>query len=222
VFLTIIKSVINFYPGGTMPRQSDKRERLVRAAKLLLLKKGYNETTLADIAQEADVPLGNVYYYFKTKEAIGDAVIIFCLGELQQRLLTCDAAASPVERLCAYVEQEVQDVEWTLQYGDKYGSLCQELAKQGGALASASCNLMRASLDWMQKQFQDMGRDSNCAARDARCLMARLQGMNLMVATFNSRESMEDLTRWVNDSLRRESSGTVSMAEEVSRVEAFA
>ena len=58
-----------------MPRKTDKRVRLIEAAKVLIHQKGFNQTTLADIAQEADVPLGNVYYYFKTKEAIGDAVI---------------------------------------------------------------------------------------------------------------------------------------------------
>ena len=58
-----------------MPRKTDKRIRLIEAAKVLIHQQGFNLTTLADIAQEADVPLGNVYYYFKTKEAIGEAVI---------------------------------------------------------------------------------------------------------------------------------------------------
>ena len=48
-----------------MARTSDKRVRLVDAAKALIHKQGFNLSTLADIAQEADVPLGNVYYYFK-------------------------------------------------------------------------------------------------------------------------------------------------------------
>jgi TetR/AcrR family transcriptional regulator, transcriptional repressor for nem operon len=30
--------------------------------------KGVERTTLADVAQAADVPVGNVYYYFKTKD----------------------------------------------------------------------------------------------------------------------------------------------------------
>ena len=49
-----------------MPRKTDKRVRLIDAAKVLIHQQGFNLTTLADIAQEADVPLGNVYYYFKT------------------------------------------------------------------------------------------------------------------------------------------------------------
>src|SRR5579883_46467 len=48
---------------------TEKRAELVRAAKQLLHAQGFQRTTLADVARVAKVPLGNVYYYFKTKEA---------------------------------------------------------------------------------------------------------------------------------------------------------
>ena len=53
-----------------MPRvkRNDKRERLIQAADKLIYEQTFHTTTLADIAKLADVPLGNVYYYFKTKE----------------------------------------------------------------------------------------------------------------------------------------------------------
>jgi TetR/AcrR family transcriptional repressor of nem operon len=40
-----------------------KRERLVAAACQLFHQQGVEMTTLADIAQAADVPVGNIYYY---------------------------------------------------------------------------------------------------------------------------------------------------------------
>ena len=43
---------------------------LLEAANKLVHQQGFNQTTLADIAKAAQVPLGNVYYYFKTKEDI--------------------------------------------------------------------------------------------------------------------------------------------------------
>ncbi len=52
-----------------------KRERLVAAAIQLLHQQGIERTTLADIAKAADVPAGNVYYYFKTKDEVIAAVI---------------------------------------------------------------------------------------------------------------------------------------------------
>src|SRR5512139_3473443 len=56
-------------------RSSDKRERLIDAARGLFHRRGFGETSLADIARESGVPVGNVYYYFKTKEDIAAAVI---------------------------------------------------------------------------------------------------------------------------------------------------
>ena len=60
-----------------MARRNDKRSRLVNAADKLFHEQGVSTTTLANIAQLADVPLGNVYYYFKSKESIVFAVIAF-------------------------------------------------------------------------------------------------------------------------------------------------
>ena len=45
---------------------NDKRKKLICAAKKLFTENGYQATTLAMIATESGVPLGNVYYYFKS------------------------------------------------------------------------------------------------------------------------------------------------------------
>ena len=71
-----------------MPRKTDKRVRLIEAAKVLIHQQGFHLTTLADIAQEADVPLGNVYYYFKTKEAIGEAAFYGPKVDIQVKTLS--------------------------------------------------------------------------------------------------------------------------------------
>jgi AcrR family transcriptional regulator len=53
--------------------QPDKRTRLIETAMKLAYRNGFRETSLADIAEAARVPVGNVYYYFKTKEELGEA-----------------------------------------------------------------------------------------------------------------------------------------------------
>jgi hypothetical protein len=60
----------------------DKRSRLVSAAVGLAYQNGFGATSLADIAREAEVPLGNVYYYFKTKDDIGEAIVELRLAQL--------------------------------------------------------------------------------------------------------------------------------------------
>jgi AcrR family transcriptional regulator len=53
--------------GATAKTGQAKREALVLAAAELFWMRGFEASSLADIAEASGVPLGNVYYYFKTK-----------------------------------------------------------------------------------------------------------------------------------------------------------
>ncbi len=137
-----------------MPRKTDKRIRLIEAAKVLIHQQGFNLTTLADIAQEADVPLGNVYYYFKTKEAIGEAVIEKRAAEYAEMLSRLDEIQDPASRLRAFVDTNVEELELIARYGCPIGGLCQELGKQGGSLADQAAKLLHDILEWSETQFR--------------------------------------------------------------------
>ena len=58
-----------------MARNNAKRQRIVEAAEQLFLSKGYLNTSLVDVARLADIPLGNMYYYHKSKMSILSAVL---------------------------------------------------------------------------------------------------------------------------------------------------
>src|ERR1700761_5671229 len=77
-----------------------KRARLIGAACQLVHEQGVENTTLADIAQAAGVPLGNVYYYFKTKNDIVRAVVETHADEANAMVAAIEGAyATPRERL---------------------------------------------------------------------------------------------------------------------------
>src|SRR6185437_7306411 len=83
-----------------------KRERLVSAASDLLYRQGVENTTLADMAHAADVPLGNVYYYFKTKDEIVTAVIEAHVHDIEEMLARLDRGhRTPKGRLKALTRQ---------------------------------------------------------------------------------------------------------------------
>src|ERR1700738_625856 len=133
-------------PGGAMTRHasrpssaissSDKRSRLVSAAVSLAYQNGFGDTTLADIAREAEVPLGNVYYYFKTKDEIGKAIVEFRLDQLGAQRQRWDEAGSPKDRLCACVQGVFENKEVLAQRGCAVGTFCSELHKAGGSVAT--------------------------------------------------------------------------------------
>src|SRR5258708_38427833 len=83
--------------------QPDKRTRLIETATKLAYARGFRETSLADIAEAARVPVGNVYYYFKTKEELAEAVVERRLGEFRAAREEWDRLSSPQQRLFTFV-----------------------------------------------------------------------------------------------------------------------
>jgi TetR/AcrR family transcriptional repressor of nem operon len=141
-----------------MPRQGDKRERLVRAGRELIYNQGFGRTTLADIAETSGVPLGNVYYYFRSKEELLAAVSDTHEDDFRVRAAEFDKQPVPRERLLAFLDSVIDARESLAEHGCPVGSLCQEMNK-GGTEALARVNqglILRAQ--WVSEQFREMGR----------------------------------------------------------------
>src|SRR5260370_3554427 len=83
--------------------QPDKRTRLIETATKLAYGRGFRETSLADIAEAARVPGGNVYYYFKTKEELAEAVVERRLEAFRAARPARDRLSSPKERLSTFL-----------------------------------------------------------------------------------------------------------------------
>src|SRR5258708_981998 len=94
-----------------MPKtKTDKRSRLIQTAVKLSYRHGFRTTSLADIAEAAKVPVGNVYYYFKTKDEIGEAIVEQRLLELRTLQEQWDQKGSPKERLLAWMEDQFRAI----------------------------------------------------------------------------------------------------------------
>jgi TetR/AcrR family transcriptional regulator, transcriptional repressor for nem operon len=164
------------------PRPPAKRDRLVAAAIELLHQQGIERTTLADIAKVADVPAGNVYYYFKTKDDIIATVIEAHGRQIKTALASIDARyRSPKSRLKAFVREFSSQGEIVAQYGCPLGSLCSELDKRVPEASLAVAELVRLPVEWAEEQFRSLGRrDAHDLALD---LLASYQGSALLANT---------------------------------------
>jgi AcrR family transcriptional regulator len=165
-------------------RDSAKHERLVKAADRLVQRQGFEQTTLADIAKASKVPLGNVYYYFKTKDAIGEAVVAERASQYRAARELWDALPDPKQRLLAFAQMTIDNRELLARSGCPIGSLCQELHKDGGRLAEQASTMFADFLTWLEKQFRELGKGDE--SRDlAVYLMSVLQGATLLTHSFN-------------------------------------
>jgi AcrR family transcriptional regulator len=174
-----------------MPKtRADNRTRLLQAAEKTTYRYGFGGTAIADIAKEARIPLGNVYYYFRTKDEIGRAIIDLRVSRFRRQLQELDRADSPAERLCGFVDIKIKNREELARSGCPVGGLCSELQKQGGAAAKKSTVLFATALAWMEAQFKALGR-----AADARGLAVHLlsatQGVSVLAHTFHDPSLIE-------------------------------
>jgi TetR/AcrR family transcriptional regulator, transcriptional repressor for nem operon len=133
-----------------------KRERLVAGARQLVHHNGVAATTLADIAQAADVPLGNVYYYFKSKDELIRAVVAEYIEDVDTMLNTLDAIPAPADRLKALVRRWDHMREVIARYGCPFGTLACELDRRSDGLDVEASGPMRRILDWSAAQIQHL------------------------------------------------------------------
>ena len=182
-------------------RRPGKRERLVAAAVQTLHEQGVEHTTLADIAKAADVPVGGVYYYFKTKDDVVAAVIAAHAEQIRTTLALIDAHhRSPKSRLKAFVREFTAQSEMVAQYGCPLGGLCSELGKRVKQSSFTEAELMRLPIAWAEQQFRSLGRhDAHDLALD---LLAAYEGSALLANTLRdpdvlSRAALR-LDRWID------------------------
>jgi TetR/AcrR family transcriptional regulator, transcriptional repressor for nem operon len=173
-----------------------KRERLVTAAVQLLHRQGIERTTLADIAQAADVPAGNVYYYFKTKDDVIAAVVEAHAQQIKATLAAIESRhRSPKSRLKALVREFAARNEIIAEYGCPFGSLCSELDKRGDESGFATAGLMRLLIGWAEVQFRSLGRrDAHELAVD---LLAAYEGSALLANTLRDPKILSAAARRV-------------------------
>ena len=181
--------------------QLDKRTRLIETAMKLAYQRGFREASLADIAEAAHVPVGNVYYYFKTKDELGEAVVERRLAEFRALRDEIDRLSSPKERLFAFVESILRKRERLARGGCPLGGLCTELHKEGGALAKKSAALFTEPMGWLEEQFRAVGHE-----KDSRELAVHLfsayQGMAAVALGANDREVVVMEAKRLNDWIR--------------------
>ena len=68
------------FKNRTTQRAEDTRRKIYDAAMELFREKGFEETTMRDIAAKAGVALGGAYYYFSSK----DAIVLAFYREMQE------------------------------------------------------------------------------------------------------------------------------------------
>src|SRR5262245_55771656 len=89
------------HPGGRVARRKARtRANLIAAARRLFAGRGVERTTIAEIAEHAEIAIGSFYNYFSTKDELLDEVIEEALSEQLHLLQLRQAQVSdPAEKV---------------------------------------------------------------------------------------------------------------------------
>src|SRR6185312_4419053 len=159
-----------------------KEERLVTSARELLHEQGVQCTTLAQIAEAADVPPGNVYYYFKTRDEIVHAVIETQMEAVDALLTSLNKRSTPVARLKGLADSWTRNGPMIVEHGCPLGGLSYELNKDADPLGADAARPLRTILNWSAAQFRQLKQRNARAV--AVTFLSAIQGAALLANAF--------------------------------------
>ncbi|TQS46275.1 TetR/AcrR family transcriptional regulator [Cryptosporangium phraense] len=158
-----------------MTDSANKRAKLVGGAAEMLYRQGVEATTLAHVAEASGVPVGNIYYYFKTKDDLVRAVIAAQLDQVGEMLTALDGRSThPAQRLTGLLRRWDDMSDVVARFGCPLGSLVSELGRRDDGLDAEATGPIARILDWAEQQFAAL--DSPQPRADAVALFAGIQG----------------------------------------------
>jgi TetR/AcrR family transcriptional regulator len=107
---------VSFWEGCDVTASKTPADRRIRArnnkaildaAIDIFREKGFDGTSIAEIAAGAGLPKANVYYYFKSKETIYQTIIGDLIGEWDRALAHLTPDREPADALAAYIRAKL-------------------------------------------------------------------------------------------------------------------
>ncbi len=167
-------------------------ERILDSAELLFVEKGYHETSVNDIAEQADFSRTSIYQYFSSKEEIYVHILERYTDLLIERVLA--ATRDPekvVDKIKAFLEEMRAMMKLKPNFFELYFIQRHELERRLSPELRAQLNLKRRMLENVFRDFFGRGAEKgevrNLRVKDASNLFfAQVAGMLLLHAYYGS------------------------------------
>jgi len=165
------------------------RDQILDAAARLIHLQGYHCTTLDDVLRESGVGKGNFYYYFKSKEELGYAIIDRLVRGFVERTLDpafADIDRDPLAQIHGFLDRVLDNLrQRNCVGGCPMGNLASELSDVHEGFRQRLAEIFvrwRATLARALRRSQAAGRLSADCNPDglAHFLVAALEGAILM------------------------------------------
>ncbi|MBI1734277.1 MAG: TetR/AcrR family transcriptional regulator [Candidatus Rokubacteria bacterium] len=165
------------------------REAVISAASKLMRLHGYHGTSLDDVLRESGIGKGNFYYYFKSKEELGHAILDQLIRDFIDRTLEpcfADPAGDPIAQVRCFFERVLASLRARNCVGGcPLGTLASELSDVHEGFRTRLAGIFSVWRERLTRALDDaktQGRvTADCApAAVADFLVASLEGAILM------------------------------------------
>lgn len=97
---------------------NDKQLQIIETAERLFAHKGFDGTSVRDIAEEAGINVAMISYYFGSKEKLMEAIFVVKIGRVRMRVeeLLKDASLTPIQKMNVLVEDHIERVFSSQQF----------------------------------------------------------------------------------------------------------
>ncbi len=154
-----------------------RRSQLLAAAANRFWRQGFGATSLADIASDANVPLGNVYYYFKTKQDIAAGVADIFVTETETMLReVAEAEADPRRRVQALIRRLSESNRSRVERGCPIALAARDFSEAAPAAARRAASAFELLIGFIGRELQRTGARPSIALSRAREIIVEWQG----------------------------------------------
>lgn len=176
------------------------KDQILDAASRLISVRGYHCTTLDDVLRESGVGKGNFYYYFKSKEELGYAIVDRVVRGFVERTIAPsfgDQSLTPIEQIHRFFDRILESQrQRNCVGGCPMGNLASELSDVHEGFRQRLAEVFtfwRASVGGVLRQAQAQGGLAERADPDrmAHFIVAAIQGAILMTKVTKEIEVME-------------------------------
>lgn len=177
--------------GSLLARKNDKRERLVDAAADLFWTQGFDATSLADIAVTANVPLGNVYYYFKSKIELARSVADLFVEQSEMLIASLnDDSASASHKLQRFIDVLEGSNAARTSRGCPIARAFADFRHHDEMASKRAGEALSLLIAWAETTLEEAGRED--ARRRSRRLISLWQGGIVLAHAFGDSAHLEE------------------------------
>ena len=156
---------------------TSKRERLVEAAAKRFHRDGLSASSIVEVAGDAGIPPGNVYYYFRTKDSLGLAVQDYWTRRSDAALAEIEAMhADAPSRLAAFFDRSQANASFYAEAGCPLAALARDLRNGGETLQPLAGRIFEAQAKWLETQFAAIGLSGREPTNAAWAILTAIQG----------------------------------------------